>query len=199
MLREMRLRQLVFCLLSLMAVGVAEARAEVDTAATVAALFSVRSVADRDAAIEELENADPKDPLVPYALGAAGFFQSLEKLAIGLNRHGFESPRSFVLPLLSLPIPPRAEPEPLVYEDFRDMLVEFRDGMQAAAEKLGTVPTDIETGTVVDLSRLGIDLDGDGAITPAESIAAIMAGMRGRDVSSTPPGPLVFHFDRADG
>src|SRR5262245_34200211 len=197
MAMEMRLRRLVLCLLSVMAVAVVEARAEVDTAATVTRLFSARSVADRDAAIEELENADPKDPLVPYALGAVGFFQSLEKLAISLNRHGFESPRSFVLPVLSLPIPPRAEPEPLVYEDFRDMLVEFRDGRQAAAEKLGTVPTDIETGTVVDLSRLGIDLDGDGAITPAESIAAIMAGMRGRDVTS--PGPLVFHFDRADG
>jgi hypothetical protein len=196
----MRLRRFVFCLLSILAVAVTvvEARAQADTAAIVTALFSAKSVADRDAAIEELENADPKDPLVPYALGASGFFQALEKLAIGLNRHGFESPRSFVLPLLRLPIPPRAEPEPLTYDQFRDILAEFRDAMEAAAEKLGTVPTDVETGTVVDLSQLGIDLDGDGAITPAESIAAIMAGMTG-GASSTQPGALVFHFDRADG
>ena len=70
--------------------------------------------------------------------------------------------------------------------------------METAAEKLGTVPTDVETGTVVDLSRLGIDLDGDGAITPAESTAAIMADMTSRG-SSALSGPLVFRFDRADG
>ena len=105
--REMRLRWFVICLFSVMAVAVAvvEAQAPASTADTVTALFSAKSVADRAAAIEELENADPKDPLVPYALGAAGFFQSLEKLAVGLHRHGFESPQSFMLPLLRLPVP----------------------------------------------------------------------------------------------
>ncbi len=197
----MRLRPFVFCLLwvATCAFTTAEARAEADTAATIAALFSARSVADRDAAIEQLENADPKDPLVPYCLGAAAFIQSLEKLAIGLNRHGFESPQAFALPLLRLPIPPRAEPEPLTYEGFRDILLEFRDSMDAAAQKLDTVPTDVEFGAVIDLAQVGIDLDSDGAMAPEESIAAIIASMAGTDDPSTPPGPLVFRFDRADG
>ena len=194
------MRRFFFSLLSSITVALAAIPARADTATATTALFSAKSVADRDAAIEELENADPKDPLVPYALGAVGFFQSLEKLAIGLNRHGFANPQSFALPLLRLPIPPRAEPEPLNYDGFRDILVEFRDGMEAAAEKLGTVPTDAEIGTVIDLSLLGIDLDGDGAITPAESLAAIMAGMSGASVDpSMPPAHLAFRFDRADG
>jgi hypothetical protein len=171
-----------------------------DTAGAANALFGATTVADRDAAISELENADPKDPLVPYALGTAGFFQSLETLAIGLNRHGFESPRFFMLPLLRLPVPPRAEPEPLTYEVFRDILLEFRDDMEAAADKLGTVPADAEIGVVVDLTKLGIDLDGDGAMTPAESIAAVMAAMSGPGADPSVPAPdLVFSFDRADG
>ncbi len=174
--------------------------ATAETAGSANALFGAATVADRDAAISELENADPKDPMVPYALGTAGFFQSLEKLSIGLNRHGFENPRSFTLPLLRLPVPPRAEPEPLTYEDFRDILVEFRDGMEAAANKLGAVPADAEIGVVVDLTKLGIDLDGDGAMTPAESIAAIIAAMSGPGADSLSPAPnLVFRFDRADG
>lgn len=174
--------------------------AHADTAASATAVFGAKSVAERAAAIEELENADPKDPLVPYALGAAAFFQSLENLATGLHRQGFESPRSFMLPLLRLPVPPRAEPEPLTYEGFRALLLEFRDGMQAAADRLDTVPADADIGVVADLRKLGIDLDGDGAIAPPESIAAIMAAMGGRDMDpSAPPPELVFRFDRADG
>jgi hypothetical protein len=186
--------------LVLLAAFAAGSPATADTAGSASALFGATTVADRDSAISELENADPKDPLVPYALGTAGFLQSLEKLAIGLNLHGFESPRSFMLPLLRLPVPPRDEPEPLTYEDFRDILLEFRDGMEAAANKLGTVPADAEIGVVVDLKKLGIDLDGDGAMTPAESMAAIMAAMsrRGGDPSA-PALDLVFRFDRADG
>ncbi|MET0943489.1 MAG: hypothetical protein ABWY13_19245 [Mesorhizobium sp.] len=194
------MRRLFFCLLPAVAFAISSPPAWADPATAAVALFGAKSVAERDAAIEELENADPKDPLVPYALGAAQFFRALEKLAIGLNRHGFESPQSFVVPLLRLPVPPRSEPEPLTYDGFRDILIEFRDGMGAAIEKLGMVPAEADIGTVVDLTQLGIDLDGDTAITPAESLASIMAAMSGASVDPTmPPGHLAFRFDRADG
>jgi hypothetical protein len=197
---ETRVRRFSFWLLPVMALVLATAPARADTAGSAAALFGAKSVADRAVAIEELENADPKDPLVPYALGAAGFFQSLEKLAIGLNRHGFESPRSFMLPLLRLPVPANAEPEPLTYDGFRTILLEFRDGMEAAAAKLDTVPADAEIGVVVDLTKLGIDLDGDDVIAPTESFAAIMATLSGAGMDPSAPAPdLVFRFDRADG
>ena len=62
-----------------------------DPQAAATALFAAPTVAERSAADDELENADPKDPVVPYALGATQFFQALEGLAMALNRHGFES------------------------------------------------------------------------------------------------------------
>ncbi|GLS32158.1 hypothetical protein SAMN04488498_106102 [Mesorhizobium albiziae] len=196
----MRVKRFYFWLLPLIAFILAGTPARADTATATQALFSAKSVADRDSAIEELENADPQDPLVPYALGAAGFFRSLENLATALNRHGFESPQSFMLPLLRLPVPPRAEPEPLTYEGFRAILVEFRDGMEAAAAQLDTVPAGADIGVVADLTKLGIDLDGDAAIAPTESFAAIMAAMSGRGADPSTPAPdLVFRFDRADG
>ncbi len=194
------MRRFLFCLVPLIALSAAVLPVRADTAGSTAALFGAKSVAERDTAISELENADPKDPLVPYALGAAGFFQSLEKLATGLNRHGFESPRSFALPLLRLPVPPRAEPEPLTYEGFRAILLEFRDGMQSAADKLDTVPADADIGVVIDLTKLGIDLDGDGVIAQTENIAAIMAAISGPGMDPPTAVPdLVFRFDRADG
>ena len=175
--------------------------AAADPQAAATALFAAPTVAERSAAVDELEDADPKDPVVPYALGATQYFQALEGLAVALNRHGFETPTSFALPLLRLPVPPREEPEPLTYDGFRTMLVDFRDGMEAAAATLDSVPADAEIGLVVDLGKLGMDLDGDGVIGPAESLAAIMAAMRGpgTELTPLPAGGLVFRFDRADG
>jgi hypothetical protein len=197
-LAETRVKRFFFSLVALvlLAPGLP---ARADTARSAAALFSAGSVADRDAAISDLENADPKDPLVPYTLGAADFLQALEELATSLNRHGFESPRSFVLPLLRLPVPPRADPEPLTYEGFRNILMEFRDGMEATAAKLDTVPADVEISLVADLTKVGIDRDGDGVITPAESFAAIIAAMSGPGMDPSTAPNLAFRFDRADG
>lgn len=171
--------------------GLADAQADAE------ALFAAETVATRAAAIDALENADPRDPIVPYALGAGQFFAAVEGLGQALNRHGFEPPRSFLLPLLELPVPPRAEPEPLTYDGFRDILVAFRDGLQNAADTLDTVPADAEIGLVVDFGKFALDLDGDGTLSPAESLAAIIAALG--PARAGPPAPLVFRFDRADG
>ena len=81
------------------------------------------------------------------------------------------------------------------------MLTAFRDAMEQAAATLDPIPADAEIGLVVDLAKLGIDLDGDGLIGPAESMAAIMGTMAGPGAELSPPpaGGLVFRFDRADG
>ena len=76
----------------------------------------------------ELDAAKASDPLAAYAAGSVQFFVALEKLAGGLHRHGFESPQSFMLPLMRLPVPANPNPEPLTYEGFRQILSDFRDG-----------------------------------------------------------------------
>jgi hypothetical protein len=163
-------------------------------------MFDAKSVADRNAALSTLEAAAAKDPASAYAAGAGEFFTALELLASGLHRHGFESPKSFMLPLMQLPVPDNPNPEPLTYEEFRAILVAFRDRLEKSAATLGSVPTDAEIGMIVDLSRAGIDLNEDGTIAPDESFAAIMASLSrgGVDTSNAPPS-LTFRFDRADG
>lgn len=164
------------------------------------ALFEAKTVADRNAALATLEAAASGDPASAYAAGAGEFFTALEILAGGLHRHGFDSPQSFMLPLMRLPVPDNPNPEPLTYDQFRAILVAFRDRLEKSAATLGSVPADADIGMVIDLTHVGIDLNEDGTIAPDESIAAIMASLsRGGITSGGVAPPLTFRFDRADG
>jgi hypothetical protein len=175
-------------------------QAQADTQAAAIAAFSAETVSARDAALAEFEAAKAGDPLAAYAAGSLEFFVALEKLAAGLHRHGFESPQSFMLPLMRLPVPDNPNPEPLTYEQFRAILVGFRDRLERSAATLGSVPADADIGMVLDLTHVGIDLNEDGAITPDESMAAIMASLsRGGSAPDGAAPALTFRFDRADG
>lgn len=175
--------------------------ARADTSGAAGKLFAAGSVSERSVAIEELKAAGASDSTAVYALGSIEFFLALEKLAQGLHRHGFESPQSFMMPLMRLPVPPNPNPEPLTYEKFRAILSEFHLGMAAASATLAKVPPDAAIGIDVDLAKLGIDMDSDGKIIAVETAVAIVAGFSTAGFSDQPPPTpsLVFRFDRADG
>ncbi|MEZ2329178.1 hypothetical protein AB6802_05605 [Mesorhizobium sp. RCC_202] len=192
------------CLASLLASAVislpllSAASAAAPEAAT--ALFEAKTVTQRNAALAKLEAAATGDPASAYAAGAGEFFTALESLASGLHRHGFESPQSFMLPLMRLPVPDNPNPEPLTYEEFRAILVAFRDRLEKSAATLGSVPAGADIGMVVDLTHAGIDLNEDGTIAPDESFAAIMATLSHGSIDTSDTAPsLTFRFDRADG
>lgn len=162
------------------------------------AAVSAETVAARSSALAELEAAKAGDPLAAYAAGSVQFFVALEKLGQGLHRHGFESPRSFMLPLMQLPVPPNPNPEPLTYEGFRQILADFHNGLAQSAATLSEVPADADIGLEVDLGKLGIDLNEDGNISPEESASSIIAALANLGASPSDLPPLVFRFDRAD-
>ncbi|MGX5849754.1 hypothetical protein ACWGTO_22015 [Mesorhizobium sp. PL10] len=182
----------------LLLLPISSARAAVPEAAT--ALFEAKTVSDRNAALTALEAAASGDPAAAYAAGAGEFFTALEILGGGLHRHDFESPQSFMLPLMRLPVPDNPSPEPLTYEQFRAILVAFRDRLEKSAATLRSVPADADIGMVIDLTHVGIDLNEDGAIAPDESMAAIMASLSRGGIAPDDTAPaLAFRFDRADG
>ncbi|UCI10148.1 hypothetical protein [Mesorhizobium sp. B1-1-8] len=188
-----------FSLLLASALGLLLPLASATAAPDPAALFEAKTVAERNAALATLEAAAPGDPASAYAAGAGEFFTALEILASGLHRHGFESPQSFMLPLMRLPVPDNPNPEPLTYEEFRAILVAFRDRLEKSAATLGSVPANADIGMVLDLTRAGIDLNEDGNIAPDESFAAIIAALSRNGASDGPVPSLTFRFDRADG
>jgi hypothetical protein len=175
-----------------------EVLADVPSAAHTA--LSAKSVAERSNALAELDAAKASDPRAAYASGAVQFFVALERLGQGLHRHGFESPRSFMMPLMRLPVPDNPNPAPLTYENFRKILTDFREAMAGCAATLAAVPDKADIGIEVDLGQLGIDLNEDGSPAPDESIADIMAAMANAGSMPQGAGPApVFRFDRADG
>lgn len=176
--------------------------AHADVAGAAKAAIGATTVAARDSAMAELEAAQASDPLAAYVAGSVQFFMALEKLGAGLHRHGFESPRSFMLPLMRLPIPDNPNPEPFTYEGFRQILSDFHTGMAKANATLALVPDGADIGVEVDLGKIGIDINEDGNIAPDESAAAIMAALAAGGMAPPDeqgPPPLVFRFDRADG
>src|SRR5262245_5275536 len=175
-------------------------QARADTASAAHAALTADNVGARSTALGELDAAKANDPLAAYAAGSIQFFVALEKLGAGLHHHGFESPQSFMLPLMRLPIPENPNPQPLTYEGFRQILVDFHDAMARSAASLAMVPADADIGMVVDLASVGIDLNEDGNITPDECAAAIIAALAngGTSPPDAPPA-LGFRFDRADG
>lgn len=193
----MTLRKIVFAAALSVFLPASLAWAELPDAAK--SLFEAKSVAERNTALSTLEAAAARDPASAYAAGAGEFFTALELLAGGLHRHGFESPKSFMLPLMQLPVPDNPNPEPLTYEDFRAILVAFRDRLEKSAATLGSVPANADIGMVVDLTRAGIDLNEDGTIAPDESFAAIMAALSRNGGTPDAAVSLTFRFDRADG
>jgi hypothetical protein len=194
------LRKLLTILAPLAALAIGwPAHADVQSAAKAA--LTAETVAARNAALAELDAAKATDPLAAYVAGSIQYFVALEKLGAGLHRHGFESPQSFMMPLMRLPVPENPNPEPLTYEGFRQILADFHEAMAQSAATLAMVPAGTDIGIEVDLGKLGIDLNEDGAITPDESAAAIMAALASAAGAPPPEGmpPLVFRFDRADG
>jgi hypothetical protein len=188
-------------LFTLLALSLAAPAAHADVQSAVKTVFSADTTYARDAAISELDLARESDPLAAYAAGAGYFFQALEGLAQSLYLHGFESPRSFMLPLMRMPIPENPSPEPLTYIGLRKIFADFHDQLALASDRLAMVPRDADIGVEADLAKVGIDLDRDGKITKMESLAAIMASIN--SMGAMPPESslegLVFRFDRADG
>ena len=172
-----------------------------DTAELARAALSATTVAGRDAALANLEVMQDSEPVAAYAAGSLEFFVALEKLGSGLYRHGFQSPQSFVVPLMRLPVPDNPNPQPLDYEGFRKLLTDFHDAMAKSAATLAKVPDGADIGLEVDLYKVGIDLNADGNIAPDESAAAIMAALAnaGMPTDGATAPPLTFRFDRADG
>ncbi len=127
----------------------------------------------------------------------------LRGLRRGLHRHGFESPQSFMLPLMRLArAATNPNPEPLTYEKFRAILVAFRDRLEKAVGDAGhgagrrryrhrsrPRPSSASISTRTAPSRR------------TKAAAAIMAALSRGGIQRSTAGAarLAFRFDRADG
>lgn len=153
-----------------------------------------------------------------FALGLADLATAYETFARALYRHGAVTPNSPAMAMLfgmgseggSTPANPN--PEPLRYEDLRQMLDEFSKTLDRAAGNFKRAGEGAPFVVHVDPLKVRIDLDGNGEAGDGETLGVLLgqvggfidipapdAPPAGKTKSQTPKPPdATIGFDNAD-
>ncbi len=146
-----------------------------------------------DAELEQMTGAEAQ-----AARGMLGFASSIERLGQALHRHGLETPESrmlLTLPILRLPVPPNATPEPLDYRKFRAILQNLVMDMDKAEAALAEAGAG-EVKFPIDLLKIRLDLDGDGKPSDHETLGGMMQALMRQQ--GPLPADVQIAFDTAD-
>jgi hypothetical protein len=156
------------------------------------------TLAAGETALAAKADVDGNDREARFGLGLVRFARAVERFGQSLYRYGLSPPRTLSIPLLRFPVPANPRPEPITYEAFREILKVFGDDLAAAEATLQRVG-DADVGIVIDLSRVRLDLRGDGRPTEDESLAYILASLSQRPgTQPAAPTSLEVRFDTGD-
>jgi hypothetical protein len=187
----MRLRVLIAA--GLVAFAVPAAADEAASQLTVETLASGK-LADGVTGLSAMLAADGANDDARLGLGMVQFLQAVEHLSQGLYRYGLQPPRSFLMPIVRLPVPVNPDPEPVDYDKFRALLLAFvADLAVVDATLTGVSSPDVRIP--VDISAIRYDADGNGTV---ESLNEVLATILDLDVEAIDGGPGVVAFDTAD-
>jgi hypothetical protein len=154
------------------------------------------TLAEGETALAALVADDPANADARLGLGVIRFFQAIEHLSQALYRYGLQAPQSLMVPVLRLPVPVNPNPQPITYDDFRQVLQAYVTDLALAEETLAGVGSN-DVKLVLDLARVRYDGNGDGTVTDDERLPAVIARVRGTPEQDLPPS-LTFAFDTGD-
>ncbi len=179
--------------------GLAAAAFEDDFTAALYAGKTAEAAALAEAAIA----ADQSNAAANAALGIAQFLGGVEGMIQDFHRYGLNNgsagyaPLSMAgLPFLRLPVPDNLDPEPVTYAALRQILSDFGDDLARAEVTLAGVDGDL--AITLDLSKVRLDLDGDGQIGPNEQLLAVFGAVAGPVRMDDAPGAWTTDLDRTD-
>lgn len=187
----------ILMILALMLSLAAPAFADEAAQALTARHMEAGTLAAGEAELAALVARDPANNDAQFGLGAIQFLMAVEHLAQGLYRYGLSSPRSIVVPVLRLPVPPNPSPESVTYTDFRDLIARFVSDLEKAEATLGAM-TGADARLPVDLARIRYDANADGIVGSGELFAEVIARVMGTGLGAEAGAPTVVAFDRAD-
>lgn len=153
------------------------------------------TLAAGDTELAAILAADPKNDDARIGLGTIRFVRAIETLSQGLYRYGLKTPRSFLIPILRLPVPENPNPEPITFADFQALVAGFSRDLASAEETLVGVGPDVKLR--LDLRKLHYDIDGDGKVLEDESFVAVVQQVTGMPADAM-PAQLIFAFDQGD-
>jgi hypothetical protein len=182
--------------LALVSTTVVPARADDAARGLAVSHLEAGTLDDGEAALAAIVAGDSTNDDARFGLGVIRFMQAIEHLSQGLYRYGLQSPESFMVPVLRLPVPENPQPQPITYADFQGLLQAYVDDLARAEETLAGI-TAGEVELVLDLKRLRYDVDGGSTVTDDERFIAVVqhvSGMQEEDLASS----LTFAFDYGD-
>lgn len=149
----------------------------------------------RDLANRSVDACEAGEGDACFALGLDGFITAYETFAQGLYRHGAVTPNSPAMGMLlgmgldTPTAPANPNPEPLTYEQFRDLLETFSATLDIAAGHMKQAGEGTPFVIHIDPLKVRIDLDGNGEASAAETLGALL-GEAGEFVDiPTPDAP----------
>ena len=150
--------------------------------------------------LEELRPFDERyDQEGRFGIGLIKFAQAVEHLAQGLYRHGFVAPGGGPIgPAMIIPVPANPDPEPISYDNVRELLSRLVTDMDEARTALLFAADMGDYVMPVEVLKIRIDLDGDGSIAEEENIGRVLASLFGALAPQNLPPDATIGFDRAD-
>lgn len=153
-------------------------------------------LADGEKALLTYLEEHPGDDDRRFGLGVIQFFQSVENLGQSLHRCGSQS--DIGIPFLRLPVPENDKPQPITYDQFRDIFKTMVRDLDKASETLAEVRSD-DVNLALHLFRIHLDWNENGIADGSESFIHIGQQYLGRNAGRQ--GDLrdvVVDFDRTD-
>ncbi len=115
-----------------------------------------------------------------FGLGVIDLIEAVEGLSRGFYRHGATTPSTPAAALLFgvdtgvEAAPANPDPEPLTYEQLRDILDTFVTTLDAAHHKFETAAESGDFVIPIDVLRVRLDVDGDGEVATGETLASLL-------------------------
>lgn len=154
------------------------------------------TLAEGEAALAAMLADDPANADAQLGLGVIRFMQAIEHLSQGLYTYGLKSPEAFMAPVVRLPVPENPHPQPITYQDFRDLLQTYVDDLALAEATLAGVHDD-DVELVLDLKTIRYDGDGDGIVADDERFIDVIQHVSGL-TDAEMANSLTFAFDLGD-
>ena len=142
------------------------------------------TLAAGDAELAAILAADPKNDDARIGLGTIRFVRSIENLSQGLYRYGLKTPRSFLLPILRLPVPENPNPEPIAFADFQALVAGFSKDLASPRRRWSASGRDVKLR--LDLRKVHYDINGDGKVLEDESFIAVIQQVTGMPSDAMP-------------
>jgi len=140
---------------------------------------------------------DPQQHQARFALGVVEVLSAIEHLGQDQYRYGALSGRVRDLPVFRLPVPVNPNPEPVTYEQVRQIFADLQTRLVAAEAELAKVDVQADVKLSIDLASIRIDLNGDGQVEDSESFAAIFS-VANRQRAGAAARDMQVKFDGGD-